>query len=473
MSLVNTTDATEEDLEVLRSQLGRIPRGVVGIAARCVCGRPTVVATAPRLPDGTPFPTTYYLTHPAAVKGASTLEAEHVMEILNAQLAEDEELRAAYARAHQAYIDARLSLGDVPEISGVSAGGMPTRVKCLHALVGHSLAATYTRNEAMTRVAAIDCGTNSIRLLVADGHIGEDGRPHLADLTRQMRIVRLGQGVDARGYLDPAAISRAVEATVEYQRMIEKLGATSIRFVATSATRDASNSAEFVRQIKAVIGVEPEVVVGTQEASLSFRGAVGGLGESLPGPMLVVDIGGGSTELVLGSTSVKQAISIDMGAVRVTEKFFTHVDPAGGVPAADQERAIAWIDEQLDIAEKSVDLARVRSLVGVAGTVTTLTAQALGLTSYQPERIHGARLSAPEIDAAVRFMVDQPTSVKASLGFMPEGREDVIAAGALIWSRIVTRVLERARAAGHPIDEVITSEHDILDGIAMSMIDQA
>ena len=325
----------------------------------------------------------------------------------------------------------------------------------------------------MTRVAAIDCGTNSIRLLVADGHIGEDGRPHLADLTRQMRIVRLGQGVDARGYLDPAAISRAVEATVEYQRMIEKLGATSIRFVATSATRDASNSAEFVRQIKAVIGVEPEVVVGTQEASLSFRGAVGGLGESLHGPMLVVDIGGGSTELVLGSTSVKQAISIDMGAVRVTEKFFTHVDPAGGVPAADQERAIAWIDEQLDIAEKSVDLARVRSLVGVAGTVTTLTAQALGLTSYQPERIHGARLSAPEIDAAVRFMVDQPTSVKASLGFMPEGREDVIAAGALIWSRIVTRVLERARAAGHPIDEVITSEHDILDGIAMSMIDQA
>ena len=133
MSLVNTTDATEEDLEVLREQLGRVPRGVVGIAARCVCGRPTVVATAPRLPDGTPFPTTYYLTHPAAVKGASTLEAEHVMDALNEELAADEELRAAYARAHQAYIDARLSLGDVPEISGVSAGGMPTRVKCLHA----------------------------------------------------------------------------------------------------------------------------------------------------------------------------------------------------------------------------------------------------------------------------------------------------------------------------------------------------
>ena len=263
---------------------------------------------------------------------------------------------------------------------------------------------------------------------------------------------------------------RSVEATVEYQRMIEALGATSTRFVATSATRDASNSADFVRQIKAVIGVEPEVVVGTEEASLSFNGAVSGLGESVTAPMLVVDIGGGSTELVLGATRVEQAISIDMGAVRVTEKFFSHVDPAGGVPVEDQERAIAWIDEQLDRAEKSVDLTRVRSLVGVAGTVTTLTAQALGLTSYQPERIHGARLSAAQFDEAVRFMVDQPTSVKASLGFMPEGREDVIAAGALIWSRIVTRVLARAQAAGHPIEQVVTSEHDILDGIAQAMI---
>ena len=325
----------------------------------------------------------------------------------------------------------------------------------------------------MTRVAAIDCGTNSIRLLVADATVGEGGRTPRAPQTRPMRFVRRGKGVDARGYLDPGAILRTVEATIEYQRMIEKLGATRTRFVATSATRDASNSAEFVRQIKAVIGVEPEVIVGTEEASLSFRGAVGGLGGAARTPMLVVDIGGGSTELVLGSTSVKQAISIDMGAVRVTEKFFAHVDPSGGVPAEDQVRAIAWIDEQLDGAEKAVDLARVRSLVGVAGTVTTLTAQALGLTSYQPERIHGARLSAAQFDRAVRFMVDQPTSVKASLGFMPEGREDVIAAGALIWSRIVTRVLARAEAAGHPISDIITSEHDILDGIAMAMVDQA
>lgn len=325
----------------------------------------------------------------------------------------------------------------------------------------------------MIRVAAIDCGTNSIRLLVADGSVGEDGAVRLSDLTRQMRIVRLGQGVDAHGYLDPAAIERTVEATVEYQRMIEALGATHTRFVATSATRDASNSAEFVRQIRAVIGVEPEVVVGTEEASLSFNGAISGLGESVSAPMLVVDIGGGSTELVLGSARVEQAVSIDMGAVRVTEKFFSGIDPTVGVDAAKQERAVTWIDEQLDAAEKSVDLARVRSLVGVAGTVTTLTAQALGLASYQPELIHGARLSAAQIDDAVRFMVDQSTSVKASLGFMPQGREDVIAAGALIWGRIVRRVLDRAASVGHPIDQVVTSEHDILDGIALAMVSDA
>ena len=320
----------------------------------------------------------------------------------------------------------------------------------------------------VTRVAAIDCGTNSIRLLVADV-VRDQGGARLTDLTRQMRIVRLGRGVDRTGVLEGAAIERAVEATVEYQRMIEALGASRVRFVATSATRDAANSDEFTREIRRVIGVDPEVVPGTEEASLSFSGAVSGLGGSVDAPMLVVDIGGGSTELVLGDARVEQAVSVNMGAVRVTEKFLSGVDPAGGVPPQDEARVVAWVDEQLDVAEKSVDLGRVRTLVGVAGTVTTLTAQALGLTSYQPERIHGAALSEEEIGAAVRFMVDQPVALKAALGFMPEGREDVIAGGALIWSRIVRRVLARAAQAGHPIARVRTSEHDILDGIALAM----
>lgn len=321
----------------------------------------------------------------------------------------------------------------------------------------------------MTRVAGIDCGTNSIRLLVADAHRREDGSLGLTDLTRQMRIVRLGQGVDRSGRLDPAAIDRTIDAVVEYERMIHRLGATAVRFVATSATRDAENRQEFVDAVRAVLGIEPEVVEGTEEAALSFSGAVSALGAGEPVPMLVVDIGGGSTELVLGDSKVRQAISVDMGAVRVTEKFFAQCAPEQGIPAAEEERAAAWIDEQLDNAERVVDLDRVATLVGVAGTVTTLTAQALGLPTYQPEKIHGARLSLAQIDEAVRFMIDQPVAVKAALGFMPDGRQDVIAAGALIWSRIVHRVVERAATRGTRITSACTSEHDILDGIAMSI----
>lgn len=322
----------------------------------------------------------------------------------------------------------------------------------------------------MTRVAAIDCGTNSIRLLVADVEETPDGGHRLVDLTRQMRIVRLGQGVDRTGRLDPAAIDRTIDAVVEYDSMIRTLGAKKIRFVATSATRDARNRHEFVDAVRSVLGVEPEVVEGTEEASLSFRGAVSGLGGSTVAPMLVVDIGGGSTELVLGDTQVRQAISQDMGAVRVTEKFFSDCPEDQGIPVCDQRRAVEWIDEQLDAAQRAVDFDRVKTLVGVAGTVTTLTAQALKLSSYQPERIHAARLSLKQIDEAVRFMVDQPIAVKAALGFMPDGRQDVIAAGALIWSRIVHRVVECAAKRGTTIEKVITSEHDILDGAALSLI---
>lgn len=325
----------------------------------------------------------------------------------------------------------------------------------------------------MTRVAAIDCGTNSIRLLVADARMEEGplgSHPVLSDLTRQMRIVRLGQGVDRTGVLDHAAIERTLEAVGEYRGMIEHLGAERIRFVATSATRDASNRDVFAQGVRELLGVDPEVVPGTEEASLSFRGAVTGVDRSLPRPLLVVDIGGGSTELVLGSDDVEQAISINMGSVRVTEKFLAGGDPEKGVDAEAERRALAWIDARLDEAEASVDLSAVGTLVGVAGTVTTITAQALGLTSYQPERIDGASLDMDGVHEAIRFMVDQPVAVKAALGFMPEGRQDVIAAGALIWDRVIARVVARTGLAGHGIDHVLTSEHDILDGIALSMV---
>lgn len=319
----------------------------------------------------------------------------------------------------------------------------------------------------MTRIAAIDCGTNSIRLLVAEPDA--DGR--LRDLTRQMRIVRLGQGVDRSGLLDPAAIERTLEAAREYREIIDSFGGVDrLRFVATSAVRDARNREEFIAGIRDILGCEPEVIPGAEEASLSFRGAASGVPADLPRPMLVVDIGGGSTELVLGDRDVQQSISIDMGSVRVTEKFFADCDPAAGIPAEAEAAAVTWIDEQLDAARTHVDLSQVGTLVGVAGTVTTVTAQALRLPNYQPHRIHGAVLTVDEIGIAVRFMVDQPIAVKKALGFMPAGREDVIAAGALIWSRIISRVCSETAARGHIIDRVVTSEHDILDGIALSIL---
>lgn len=319
----------------------------------------------------------------------------------------------------------------------------------------------------MTRVAAIDCGTNSIRLLVAETD-PETG--HLNDLTRQMRIVRLGQGVDKTGLLDPEAIERTLEATREYREMIGRLGADRLRFVATSASRDATNRQIFVDGVRDLLGIEPEVIPGSEEAALSFAGA----GRSVPveaaRPMLVVDIGGGSSELVLGDSTVEQSISINMGSVRVTEKFLAHCDPATGIDAASREAACAWIDAQLDEAEASINLRRVGTLVGVAGTVTTVTAQALGLEMYQPERIDGAALSVEEHQTAIDFMVEQPVAVKAALGFMPAGREDVIAAGALIWERIIRRVATRVAEDGRELGMIVTSEHDILDGIALSQL---
>lgn len=318
----------------------------------------------------------------------------------------------------------------------------------------------------MTRVAAIDCGTNSIRLLVAD--VDPDGRLH--DLTRQMRIVRLGKGVDATGRLDPAAIERTLDATREYREMIDRLGADRVRFVATSASRDASNRDVFVDGVRDILGIVPEVVPGTEEAALSFAGAVSGVDPSAPRPLLVVDIGGGSTELVLGDERVEQSISIDMGSVRVTEKFLADCDPNAGIPHGARDEARAWIDAQLDAAEASVDLRRVGTLVGVAGTVTTVTAQALGLDSYQPERIDGADLDLATTREAIDFYLDSPLAVRAALGFMPQGRADVIPAGALIWERVIARVVARAAERGHVISGVLTSEHDILDGIALSML---
>jgi len=304
----------------------------------------------------------------------------------------------------------------------------------------------------------VDCGTNSIRLLVAD--INSTAPASLTDLDRRMEIVRLGQGVDRTGRIAPEAMKRTLEATGRYAAVCRDLGAERVRFVATSASRDASNAAEFVAGVRDVMGVEPEVVTGAEEAALSFAGATRELqGEHEP-PFLVVDLGGGSTELVLGSDGVRAARSVDVGCVRMTERHLVSDPPTPEQVAA----ATADIDAALDVAASDVPIAETATLVGLAGSVTTITAHALRLPTYDAGRIHRAVLGVDVVRAACTELLEMSHDQRAALRFMHPGRVDVIGAGALVWRRVVERV---ARDAG--ITEVVTSEHDILDGIAWSV----
>ncbi|QTE28881.1 Ppx/GppA phosphatase family protein [Pengzhenrongella sicca] len=314
----------------------------------------------------------------------------------------------------------------------------------------------------MTRVAAIDCGTNSIRLLVADV---DSTAGTLVDLDRRMEVVRLGAGVDRTGRIAPDALERTLDAARRYAGICAERGVERIRFVATSASRDAENRQDFVDGVLAAVGVEPEVIGGQEEALLSFRGATGALGRGHRGPYLVVDLGGGSTELVLGTTSPVAAVSMDVGCVRLTERHLSEDPPTPAEIAA----ASADVAAALDAAGAVVPFGRTGTLVGLAGTVTTVTAHALKLKSYDPERIDGARLP---VDAVLRSCADllgRTRAERAALPFMHPGRADVIGAGALVWSDIVARVRSDVAVAGGRLTHVVTSEHDILDGIAWSV----
>ncbi|WP_125774681.1 Ppx/GppA phosphatase family protein [Antribacter gilvus] len=314
-----------------------------------------------------------------------------------------------------------------------------------------------------TRVAAIDCGTNSIRLLVAD--IPADGSGTLTELDRRMEVVRLGQGVDRTGELAPEALERTLTTTREYAQAIERLGAERVRFVATSATRDARNREAFFSGVHQILGVEPEVISGDEEAQLSFRGATGVVGAAHPGPFLVVDLGGGSTELVLGTASVDAGYSMDVGSVRLTERHLRSDPPT----AAEIEAAQADVRAALDDAARVVPLGKAVTLVGLAGSITSVTAHALGLARYERERIDGSVLPVHAVLAACDALLAAPREERAALGFMHPGRVDVIGAGALVWAEVVRRVVADVEASGGSLTEVVTSEHDILDGIALSI----
>ncbi|SNT12624.1 exopolyphosphatase / guanosine-5'-triphosphate,3'-diphosphate pyrophosphatase [Micrococcales bacterium KH10] len=317
--------------------------------------------------------------------------------------------------------------------------------------------------ENTRRVAAIDCGTNSIRLLIADV---DPVAGTLVDIERTMTVVRLGQGVDKTGVLDADALNRTFTCTRTYQALIERHGVEAVRFVATSATRDASNRDEFFDEINEILGVTPEVISGDEEARLSFRGATGVFGGQFEAPYLVVDLGGGSTELVLGTTTPEAAWSMDVGCVRMTERHLKSDPPTEAELAA----ARADVQAALDEAGRHVPLGDTATLVGLAGSITTVTAHALGLELYERDRINGAVLPIDAVLESASDLLTRSREQRAELGFMHPGRIDVIGAGALVWSEVVQRVQREVRAAGRELATTLTSEHDILDGIAWSLV---
>ena len=303
------------------------------------------------------------------------------------------------------------------------------------------------------RVAAIDCGTNSIRLLVADRDSNR-----LVDVVRRMEIVRLGAGVDRTGRFGDAALARTFAALDDYSEQIRQLGAERVRMVATSATRDAANRDVFIGGVRERLGVDPDVVTGDEEAALSFAGATGDLSATdVAAPYLVCDIGGGSTEFVLGDAEgVRASRSVDIGCVRMTERHL-HGDPP---TEAEIAAARADIETALEKVAEVVPVREAATLIGLAGSVTTVTALALGLDRYDPDRIHRARVSAIDVHAVADSLLAMDRATRAALPVMHPGRVDVIGAGALVLDTILS---------WGGFAEVVASEHDILDGIALSI----
>ncbi|HEY6793982.1 MAG TPA: exopolyphosphatase [Kineosporiaceae bacterium] len=315
------------------------------------------------------------------------------------------------------------------------------------------------------RVAALDCGTNTLRLLVADVDLRAGT---LTDVHRCGEIVRLGEGVDATGEISPSAMRRALDVIARYARLCVEAGAGPVRCVATSASRDARNAAEFAAAVRDLLGVEPEVVSGTEEARLSFLGAARALA-GRPAPVLVVDLGGGSTEVVLGDPvggRIEAAVSVDVGSVRITERHL-HGDPPTDAQLA---AARADVDAALDVVAGAVDLGRARTLIGLAGTIMTVAAHALRLERLD-ERAPGRALAAAvegravpldDVRTACAELLALPRPARAALPYLHPGRVDVIVC--LIWDLVLARVAELA-----PIRQTIASEHDILDGIAWAL----
>ncbi len=316
----------------------------------------------------------------------------------------------------------------------------------------------------MSRVAAIDCGTNSIRLLVADVSTAADGTHSLRDVHREQRVVRLGQGVDASGVLAADALERTRVAVVDYAKVLRRKGTERVRMVATSATRDARNRDDFFGMVRDTLGVDAEVISGDEEANLSFIGAVGDLDPD-DGPFVVVDVGGGSTELVVGTIesgrpTVRAARSVDIGSVRLTERCLPGDPPTPEEISKARATAAGILDESFT----AVPVQGVRTWVGVAGTITTLSAVAQRLPAYDPDAVHLSRLSRADLRRVADELLGMTREQRGAHGGIHPGRIDVIGGGALIVDVLAGELADRAG-----ITELVVSEHDILDGIARSI----
>ena len=437
------------------------------MVARCGPGHPLVIRNRPVDAEGRPFPTLYWLTCPDAVAAVSRLESDGWIKRLSHRAEADPAFRIALRRAHEEYANERERLHAGARAWG-GVGGAARGVKCLHAHyayylaggadpVGAWVAEQLAREGPLhyekpgRRVAAIDLGTNSIRLLVARFSEGED---ELRDLAREMVITRIGQGVDRTGRIAPEALRRTLVVLQRYCRRARALGADRIHLAATSAVRDASNRNELAGAVQRLTGEPMQILTGEEEARLSFLGATRGLDH--PSPYLVLDIGGGSTEFAIGDAEPTAAVTAQIGSVRLTERY-VHSDP----PAYDElERLEMAITSVLHQVEDRIAVHDAATLVAVAGTATTVQAIAMGLPEYDAERLHRSVLPRADAERVFRLLADMTTEERRQIPVMAPGREDVIPAGAAILVGVMQR---------WGFTEALVSETDILDGIAYSM----
>jgi exopolyphosphatase/guanosine-5'-triphosphate,3'-diphosphate pyrophosphatase len=452
------------DLTLVALQLGREPTTPFTVVARCPGGHPLVIRNRPYDAQGRPFPTLFWLTCPDAVRAVSRLEAEGWIGRLNERAGTDPELAGALDRAHREYARERALEAEGAEAFG-GVGGTARGIKCLHAHYANHLSGGQDPVGAWTaeriepvhegerpgRVGVVDLGTNSIRLLVAAA--GPDGL--LEELARDMVITRIGSGVDATGVIEPAALERTLGVLRSYCARARALHAAGVTVSATSAVRDASNRDRLEREVERLAGSPLRVISGEEEGRRSFEGATRGL--ELPGPFLVVDVGGGSTELAFGEATPSAVASARIGSVRLTERFVRTDPPAAGELEAVRGEVAARLDE----LEPRVTVRQARTFVAVAGTATTTQGVALGLGRWDPEATHRTWLSLSEAERVLQLLAGMTTQERAALAVMPRGRADVIVAGVVVLVEVMRRFgFERA----------LVSETDMLDGLAFEAL---